>query len=116
MENEKPPLYPQIYAVVRTITHGTIASYSQVAAAIGMPRGARIVGWAMGGLPKDTDVPWWRVVNKAGQLSIRNPHFGSEEQRERLEREGVTLIREHELYLVTSDSWWTGLVVPPREQ
>jgi methylated-DNA-protein-cysteine methyltransferase-like protein len=114
---EAPTLYEQIYAMVDRIPHGEIASYSQVAAAVGMPRGARIVGWALGALPRNQfeTLPWWRVVNKQRQLTITNPNVGPEEQRARLEREGRQLELQEELYRVTGDDWWIPPVAPPRE-
>lgn len=113
---EPPPLFEQIYAMVAKIPHGEIASYSQVAAAVGMPRGARIVGWALGALPAGqfNTLPWWRVVNKQRQLTITNPHVGPEEQRARLENEGRQLEWKAELWQVTGQDWWQPPVALPR--
>lgn len=110
----KSTLYEEIFAVVSAIPFGEIASYSQVARAIGMPRGARVVGWALGTLLQGSPVPWWRVVNMHRQLTIVNPKMGPEEQKALLEKEGFTLVLEGGLYAVTGDTWWVAPVVPPR--
>lgn len=55
---------------VRRIPPGSVASYGDVAALAGSPRAARGVGAVLNALGPDDDVPWWRVVNRAGQLSI----------------------------------------------
>lgn len=81
--------YPRIYAVVRRIPRGRVATYGQVAAlAGGVPRGARQVGYALHALSSDRAVPWHRVVNAAGRISPR-PGGRELSQRVLLEREGV---------------------------
>ena len=77
----------RIWAVVAAIPRGTVATYGQVAALAGLPRGARLVGRAMSQLPPGTRLPWHRVINAAGQLSI--PGTGAARQKALLEAEGV---------------------------
>jgi methylated-DNA-protein-cysteine methyltransferase-like protein len=79
----------RVYDVVRRIPRGRILSYGAVAALLGSPRAARGVGTALAALPDDTDVPWWRVVNRNGRISISNLHHGATLQRALLEGEGV---------------------------
>lgn len=81
--------YERIYAVVRAIPEGRVATYGQVAALAGLPGHARQVGYALHALDADSDVPWQRVINAQGEVSRRaNP--GSEPlQRLMLEDEGV---------------------------
>ncbi len=55
---------------VRRIPSGMVASYGDIAALAGSPRAARGVGAVLNGLEPDSGVPWWRVVNRVGQLSI----------------------------------------------
>jgi methylated-DNA-protein-cysteine methyltransferase related protein len=84
----------EVYAVVRLIPHGHVLSYSGVARLCGYPRNARQVGQALANLraaDMRKPVPWWRVVNAAGRIS--NP-YGPEEQRRRLEAEGVAVSPE----------------------
>jgi methylated-DNA-protein-cysteine methyltransferase-like protein len=83
-------LWPQIYAVVARIPRGKVATYGQVAAVAGLPRQARLVGYAMHGLPAGTRLPWHRVINARGEVSARADPGPSEAlQRHLLEREGV---------------------------
>ena len=76
------------YAVVRGIPSGCLATYGQIAELSGLPGRARQVGRALSLLPIGSDVPWFRVVNAAGRISLRR-NGGLEEQRKRLQAEGV---------------------------
>lgn len=60
----------EVVAWVRRIPPGQVASYGDIAALAGSPRAARGVGAVLNGLEPDSDVPWWRVVNRVGNLSI----------------------------------------------
>jgi methylated-DNA-protein-cysteine methyltransferase-like protein len=81
--------YARIYAAVRKIPRGRVATYGQIAALAGLPGHARQVGYALHAL-KDGRVPWHRVVNAQGCLSARaDEPGGSLLQRMRLEQEGV---------------------------
>ncbi len=85
--------YRRLYAVVRRVPRGRVATYGQVAALAGMPRHARLVGYALNGLPTDSDVPWHRVVNAKGQVSPRANALGHEDlQAQLLRREGVRFV------------------------
>ena len=81
----------EVYAVVRRIPPGRIATYGQVAGMLGRPRAARAVGGAMRRCPPG--VPWHRVVNAQGRISRRARAAGMLTQRLLLEREGVALRR-----------------------
>ncbi len=81
-------LFVRVYAVVRRVPRGRVVTYGQVARALGMPRGARTIGWAMRACPPN--VPWHRVVNARGEISLR-PTTGFHEQSARLRAEGVHL-------------------------
>ena len=86
----KSSSYQRIYAVVRRIPKGQVATYGQVAALAGLPGHARLVGYAMHALPSHTKVPWHRVINAKGEVSPRSMHDFEEEQRYRLECEGIS--------------------------
>lgn len=81
--------YERIYAVVRRIPRGRVASYGQVARLAGLPGRARQVGYAMHALPSGTRVPWHRVVNAEGKVSRRRIPGAELTQRVLLEREGI---------------------------
>ena len=82
------PVYERIYAVVRQIPAGKVTTYGQVAASVGQCT-ARMVGYAMAALSHDTDVPWPRVINRQGRVSLRESGHGSAHQRLILEEEGI---------------------------
>jgi len=71
------------------IPKGRVATYGLVARLAGRPGAARTVGWALSALPDDADVPWWRVLNAAGRISLSGADHGSVLQRALLLREGV---------------------------
>lgn len=82
--------WERIYAVVRRIPRGRVATYGQVAALAELPGHARQVGYALHALPDGSSVPWHRVVNAKGEISLRGGVPGSVlPQRFRLEDEGV---------------------------
>jgi len=75
---------------VRAIPRGRVATYGQVARFVGVPRGARAVGWALRALSptREKRVPWHRVVGAGGRISPR-AGAGPLVQRRRLSAEGV---------------------------
>jgi methylated-DNA-protein-cysteine methyltransferase-like protein len=77
----------RIHRVVSRIPKGRVATYGQIARLAGLRGQARLVGYAMHALPSGTRVPWQRVVNARGEISL--PGSSAIRQRERLEREGV---------------------------
>ena len=79
----------RIYAVVRRIPRGRVATYGQVAELAGLPGHARQVGYALNALPDGTTVPWHRVLNARGEVSLRSEPGAGLAQRMLLEREGV---------------------------
>jgi methylated-DNA-protein-cysteine methyltransferase-like protein len=83
-----PSSYRSIYAVVRRIPKGKVATYGQVAELAGLPRQARQAGYALAALD-DARVPWHRVLNARGEISARSAPGAEELQRLLLEREGV---------------------------
>ena len=74
--------------MVRRVPRGRVVSYGGVAALLGRPRAARGVGMALRALSDEADVPWWRVINRNGEISIRGMH-APQLQRALLEGEGV---------------------------
>ncbi len=81
-----------VYALVKKIPRGKVASYGQLASLLGLPRHARHVGYALAATPQNIKIPWQRVVNAQGRISLRLTHWqsGSDDlQRILLEAEGV---------------------------
>ena len=87
--------YEQVYAVVRRIPRGKVTSYGRIAQMLGRHRAARAVGYAMNALKdKDetyADVPWQRVINSQGRISIVNRETSANQQAELLREEGVVV-------------------------
>jgi methylated-DNA-protein-cysteine methyltransferase related protein len=83
--------YQRIYAVVRRIPEGRVATYGQVASLAGLAGHARQVGYALHALPDGTAIPWHRVVNANGGISLRSMPGGELVQRGLLQREGIPL-------------------------
>lgn len=81
--------FDKVYIVVRMIPKGKVASYGQIAAYLGHPRAARTVGWALHGIPEGSDVPWQRVINGKGRITISGVEYSAALQRELLEEEGI---------------------------
>lgn len=81
--------YDEVYEQVRRIPEGRVTTYGAVAALAGNPRAARTVGWALHALPEDTDVPWHRVINARGGISIWKVGVPAGLQRALLEDEGI---------------------------
>lgn len=81
--------YERIYAVVRRIPEGRVATYGQVARLAGLGGHARLVGYALSALHDEGSVPWHRVINSRGEVSPRRDRYYEELQRALLEREGV---------------------------
>jgi methylated-DNA-protein-cysteine methyltransferase-like protein len=81
--------WERVYAVVRRIPPGRVATYGQVARLAGMAGHARQVGYALHALLRWQRVPWHRVVNTRGQISLGPASGADVTQRLRLEREGI---------------------------
>jgi methylated-DNA-protein-cysteine methyltransferase-like protein len=79
----------RIYAIVKRIPRGRVATYGQVATLAGLDGHARQVGYALHSLPDNIDVPWHRVINARGEISPRSAGDSHELQRMLLEGEGV---------------------------
>ena len=83
-----PVGHERIYAVVKRIPKGKVATYGQVAHMVGRCT-ARMVGYAMAAVPEGSRVPWQRVINSQGMISARSGGDGDERQRVMLKKEGV---------------------------
>lgn len=84
----------RVFALVRRIPCGKVLTYGRVAALLGVPRGARAVGWALHSAPVKGDVPWQRVVNRQGRISTHCETHAADLQRALLIAEGLRFSAE----------------------
>lgn len=84
-----PNLRETLWQVIAQIPEGKVATYGQIASLAGLPGYARQVGNTLKKLPKDTKLPWHRVVNAKGQISFPEDSPAYRLQRSRLESDGV---------------------------
>lgn len=106
--NNTETFYDQVYALVRQIPAGFVVTYGQVAVLLGSPAAARAVGYALSYLPNSAhagDVPWWRVINARGEISLKGRGAAADVQRQLLEGEGVRFSKEGRVSL-TDYRWW----------
>jgi len=88
--NQEVNFRTSVLSFIKKIPKGKVVSYGQVAAYCGSPRAARAVGGILRSLSPDSDVPWWRVINNAGILSIKGNWTATNElQKILLEKEKV---------------------------
>lgn len=81
--------YDIVYENVRKIPKGKVATYGQIAFMCGSPKASRAVGYALHFNPDPDDIPCFRVVNRFGALAEKFAFGGIEEQKRRLEEDGV---------------------------
>ena len=86
--------FKAVYDIVAQIPEGKVATYGQIAALLGNPRNARIVGWAMRSAPKHLDLPSHRVVNKSGTMAPDYVFGSVESQKAKLANEGITFTKD----------------------
>lgn len=99
--------YELVYEFVRRVPEGRVVTYGQVALELGAPAAARAAGYALHylSIAPPTDVPWWRVVNARGEISLKGRGSGADEQRQRLEDEGVRFDEDGRIDL-SRYRWW----------
>ena len=84
--------YQRIWRTVSRIPKGKVASYGLVASCSGLPRRARLVGTALRNAPPGVDIPWHRVINAQGRISLPRSSVAYERQRSLLAKEGILLV------------------------
>ena len=95
-----------IWQVINAIPAGRVCSYGGVAKLAGLGKGARQTAWALRGLPRDTRIPWHRVINAQGRISMPEGSRGYREQRKRLRAEGVHFTDSGRI--TSKEYWWNG--------
>lgn len=95
------PLFQRIYAVIRQVPPGQVATYGQIAQIVG-GISAQMIGFALAALPshpEEKDVPWQRIINAQGKVSPHGLGYGSAVQRQLLEEESVVFDLENKIDL-----------------
>jgi methylated-DNA-protein-cysteine methyltransferase-like protein len=82
------PFTRQVRTLIRSIPRGAVASYGQIASLAGDARQSRQVAWILHATPEGEGLPWHRVINSRGRISLP-PGRGGKEQARRLRAEGV---------------------------
>lgn len=97
--------YERIYLVIEQIPSGKVATYGQIARIVG-DCSARMVGYALAALKDDSPVPWQRVINSLGKISLRMNGMEDGFQRQLLESEGIRFDNEGRVDL--NEFGWAG--------
>jgi methylated-DNA-protein-cysteine methyltransferase related protein len=82
----------QVFHILSEIPKGECIAYGELAKLAGFPGYARQVGSLMKNLPKDTKLPWYRVVNAQRRISFAQNTDGYLRQKEKLEKEGWVIV------------------------
>lgn len=90
--------YERAKKAIKQIPYGKVATYGQIAFYAGSPRAARQVAWVLHSSSERDNLPWHRVINGKGKISLK-PGLGYELQRSLLEAEGITFDEADEVDL-----------------
>ncbi len=78
----------KVISIIKNIPEGKVMTYGQIAFTAGKPNGARQISWILNSMSEKEKLPWHRVINSMGKISLPLG-FGLEEQMYRLGKEGV---------------------------
>ena len=88
-------LAPMIFQVIAQIPYGRVASYGQIARLAGIPKHSRLVGYVLKHMDADSSLPWYRVINSQGKISLSKLNDqGQNIQAQLLLAEGILVIGE----------------------
>lgn len=93
------PTYQRIYDMVRRIPKGKVATYGQIARLSKLPGQARLVGYALHNVPEDLEIPWHRVINSKGTISLLPDPESRTIQHHLLLSEGISIDLEGRISL-----------------
>lgn len=98
----------RVWWLVARIPPGQVMTYGDMALALGAPRAARMVGGALHYAPNTDDLPWQRVVNRAGGVSPRACEHSVDEQAALLRDDGVEVGERDGAYFIdlARYRWW----------
>lgn len=97
MIEKKPSFTQMVKRIIKMIPPGKVSTYGQIAAYAGDPRGARQVSWILHSSSRKNNLPWHRIINSKGQISLRGS--GHEMQKALLEKEGIRFDEEESVDL-----------------
>ncbi len=86
--------YTIIWKTVKRIPKGKVSTYGQIARIAGLGENARLVGYAMHNIPRGEAVPWHRVINSKGMISLPHKDGMYQLQKKLLQKEKVVFIGE----------------------
>lgn len=87
----------QVYTSVKHIPAGYVATYGDIAKMAGMPSYSRHVGKVLSRLPKDSTLPWYRIINSKGEISLQGER--GEYQKKCLQHEGILVSEKGKISL-----------------
>jgi methylated-DNA-protein-cysteine methyltransferase-like protein len=90
----------KLLEIIKTIPNGKVTTYGRLAVMAGNPRGARQVAWVLKAYSKKYDLPWHRIINSKGMISLEKGH-GFELQKSLLEGEGICVNKNGSIDLDT---------------
>jgi len=85
--------FEKIWATIRRVPLGRVATYGQIAAEIGYPKRPRLTAQALAQVPPGMEIPWHRIINAQGRSSMPEGSRGHREQLRRLKAEGVKIVK-----------------------
>ncbi|MEG2446050.1 MAG: MGMT family protein, partial [Acinetobacter sp.] len=87
MTDSENELHRHILEVIALIPFGKVATYGQIAKLAGLPKHVRLVGYVLKHIDAESQIPWFRVINSQGKLSVsRINDLGQNIQQDLLER------------------------------
>jgi methylated-DNA-protein-cysteine methyltransferase-like protein len=92
--NQAKKNYQAIWGLVQQVPRGKVATYGEIAKLAGLLGQARLVGYALHNLPHGINIPWHRVINSKGRISLPKVSGQYESQKRLLEKEGVVFVRD----------------------
>lgn len=84
----------RVIEIVRNIPYGRVSTYGTVATLAGIPRGGRLIGGILHFNAEKFDLPWQRVVNKDGFISIKSLEHPKALQKALLKQEGIEVSKD----------------------
>ena len=97
--------FDKVYIAVNQIPQGNVATYGQIAYAVGSPRAARQVGYALHVNPQPGIIPCHRVVNRFGKMAPAFAFGGEEVQAQLLKAEGVEVVKTEDGFAVDLEKY-----------